>query len=35
MSTVTRNNSLDRVEIPGWRWQTFLDTAVAALQPLR
>lgn len=35
MSTATRNTSLDRVEIPGWRWQPFLDTAVATLHPLQ
>ena len=29
-----RATSLDPVQLPGWRWQWFLDEAVAALQPL-
>ena len=35
MSSHSRQNSLDPVQIDGWRWQPFLDSAIAALQPLQ
>ena len=35
MSLPLRTTSLDPVQIPGWRWQPFLDTAVAALSSLQ
>ena len=35
MSPYLRKSSLDPVQISGWRWQPFLDTAVAALAPFR
>ena len=35
MSTLKRSNSLDPVQIDGWRWQPFLDHAVEALQPFQ
>ena len=35
MSLPLRTSSLEPVQIPGWRWQPFLDTAVAALAPLQ
>jgi phycoerythrobilin:ferredoxin oxidoreductase len=33
MSAPTRQNSLDPVQIEGWRWQPFLDDAIEALRP--
>ena len=33
MSLHLRKSSLDPVQIPGWRWQPFLDEAIAALKP--
>ena len=35
MTLPLRTTSLDPVQIPGWRWQPFLDTAVAALSSLQ
>ncbi len=35
MSPHLRTSSLDPVQIPGWRWQPFLDTAVAAIEALQ
>ena len=35
MSTLKRSNSLDPVQIDGWRWQPFLDHVVEALQPFQ
>lgn len=34
MNLHQRKSSLDPVQIAGWRWQPFLDVAVAALEPL-
>ena len=34
MTASTRCDSLAPVQIEGWRWQPFLDQAIAALQPL-
>ncbi len=35
MSSVLRTSSLDPVQINGWRWQPFLDTAVKALAAMQ
>lgn len=35
MSLQQRTSSLEPVQIPGWRWQPFLDEAVSALTPLQ
>jgi len=35
MSLHLRTSSLDPVQIPGWRWQPCLDTAVAAIETLK
>jgi len=32
MSNLVRTSSLDPVQIKGWRWQPFLDTAISALE---